>query len=97
MWTTSYIISQILTLFVYALFCLSYFQNKKKQVLGTNILAHVLQTIAFYLIGGYTGMAMDIILIFRDNFFYKEELMKEEEDIYRKIHSIEVIMKNDFN
>lgn len=76
MWSTSYIISQVLTLFVYGLFCLSYFQTKKKNVLETNILAHVLQTIAFYLIGGYTGMAMDIILIFRDNFFYKEELLK---------------------
>jgi hypothetical protein len=76
MWSTSYIISQILTLFVYGLFCLSYFQSRKKNVLETNILAHVLQTIAFYLIGGYTGMAMDIILIFRDNFFYKEELLK---------------------
>lgn len=84
MWTTSYIISQIVTLFVYGLFCLSYFQNKKCHVLITNITAHVLQTIAFILIGGYTGMAMDLILIFRDNFFYKEEISKKESSKTKK-------------
>jgi len=84
MWTTSYIISQVLSLVVYSLFCLSYFQNKKCHVLISNIGAHTLQTIAFLLIGGYTGMAMDIILILRDTFFYREEKSQKESSMTRK-------------
>ena len=68
MWTTSYIVSQILTVVIYILFCLSYIERSRKQILITNIGSHILQGIAFYLLGGFAGLGMNVFYMFRDVF-----------------------------
>lgn len=83
MWTTSYIISQILIVFTYLFFIVTYFQKKKSHVLITNIVAHIIQAISFILISGYTGLAMCVILTFRDTFIFFDE-----KNNYRKLIKI---------
>ena len=69
MWTTNYIISQILTIFIYVLFCLSYIERSRKQILITNIGSHILQGIVFILLNGNTGFFMSIFFLLRDSYF----------------------------
>ena len=72
-WTPTYIASQIIIILVYVCLCSTYFSKSRKRILILNIIANVLQAISFLLLGGLTGVAMDIIYIARDVFFIVDE------------------------
>lgn len=66
-WTITYTISQVLTVFVYLFLCLTYFLKKRSLILNINVLAHITQAVAFFLLNGLTGVMMNILYIIRDS------------------------------
>ena len=65
-WTLAYLASQILTIIIYICLCSTYFLKIRKKILILNVIAHIIQAIAFLLLGGLTGAAMNAILLVRD-------------------------------
>ena len=65
-WTFAYLASQILTIIIYICLCSTYFLKSRKKILNLNAIAHIIQAIAFLLLGGLTGAAMNAILLVRD-------------------------------
>ena len=92
MWTTNYIISQVLTIFIYILFCLSYIERSRKQILITNIGSHILQGIVFILLGGNTGFFMSVFFLLRDSFFVLDNKKNNNDRINSKDIVILIIM-----
>ena len=72
MWSTTYIISQIIVFIMYILLVLTYIERSRKQILITYIAIDILEGISFYLLKGYTGFAMSFFYIIRDTFFLNE-------------------------
>lgn len=62
-WTLEYTISQILIVFTYILIAVTYFQKARKNILITNILAHIFQATSLLLLGGLTGVAMNAVYL----------------------------------
>ena len=93
MWTTEYLISQILTVILYGLLCLTYIERSRKQILITNLITQVLQGTAFILLHGDTGFAMSIFFFLRDSFFLTDLKREKSDDITRRdIHILIVMM-----
>ena len=91
-WTTSYTISQILTVFVYICLIISYYVSPRIKILNVNILSHILQAIAFALLGGISGVAMSIIYIGRDTYFAHEEVNNSDSHINNKDIAILIVL-----
>ena len=92
MWTTAYLISQILTIIIYILLCLTYIERYRKQILITNIMSHVLQATAFILLKGHTGFFMNIFFLIRDGFFLHDSKNEKNEKITKRDIHILIIM-----
>lgn len=67
--TTTYIISQILVVFVYIFLGLTYCVKSRKIVLALSFSSNLLNAIAFILLGAYTSSIMCGISILRDIIF----------------------------
>ena len=92
MWTTTYTVSQILTVILYTLLCLTYIERSRKQILITNLLSHFVEVGIFILLKGYTGLAMIIFYIFRDNFFLIDAKKQDNKEITRRDVHILIIL-----
>lgn len=71
--TTTYILSQIVTIFVYIFLSLTYCVKNRKLILAFSFISNFLNSIAFILLGAYTSSAMCAISIFRDIIFMINE------------------------
>lgn len=71
--TTTYIISQIFAILMYALLASTYYLKNRKAVLTINILSMLAQAISFICLKAYTGLAMDIVAIIRNIIFMIDE------------------------
>lgn len=64
--TRIYIISQIITIIYFSLLSFSYLLKDRVKILISNFIAHIGQTIAMFLLNGYTGASMAFIMLLRD-------------------------------
>ena len=71
--TTTYILSQVVTIFVYIFLSLTYCVKSRRLILGFSFTSNFLNAIAFMLLGAYTSSAMCAISIFRDIIFIIDE------------------------
>ena len=92
MWTTAYTISQLLTVILYGLLCLTYIERSRKQILVTNLLSHFVEVGIFVLLKGYTGLAMIVFYIFRDNFLLIDSKNQNNKKITRRDVHILIIL-----
>lgn len=70
LFTTQYIISQILVIIMYLLLCSTYFLKSRTKILFINVVLNIIQSVSFLLLGGFTGMTMNFFNIARDSFLY---------------------------
>ena len=66
-----YIISQILVVIYYLVYTSTYSLNDKEKILIIGIIATIISALSYLLLGAYTGVAMCIIAIIRNIYFYK--------------------------
>ena len=93
MWTTAYTVSQLLTVVLYTLLCLTYIERSRRQILVTNLISHFVEVIIFILLKGYTGLAMIIFNFFRDNFFLIDSKNQNNKEITRRdIHILIILL-----
>lgn len=71
--TTSYIISQILTIIMYGLLAWSYYAKDRKMVLVLSFLSLIANAVAYILLHAYTGLAMCIVALIRNVLFLIDE------------------------
>jgi len=71
--TTTYILSQVVIIFVYIFLSLTYCVKNRKLILAFSFISNFLNSIAFILLGAYTSSAMCAISIFRDIIFIMNE------------------------
>lgn len=71
--TVTYILSQIVTIFVYVFLSLTYCVKNRKVILVFSFTSNFLNAIAFILLGAYTSAAMCTISILRDIIFLIDE------------------------
>lgn len=91
MWTATYTISQILTFIVYIFLILTYIERSRKQILITSLFVHVIQGISFYLLNGYTGIAVNIFYMIRDLFFLYDPRDVNSKKIEKKDYVVLII------
>lgn len=68
--TKTYLIAQVITVVYYGFLCASFWLKDRRQILGANLLAHIGQALAMFLLGGLSGSAMAGIMTARDLAFY---------------------------
>lgn len=92
--TAAYIISQILTLFLYSFLGISYLQKNRNKVLILNIIVDVLHIVAMCLLKGYSGAAMGLVSLYRDIFLliYSRKKNSKNRDIFILITSVILII-----
>lgn len=78
--TTTYVLSQIVTIFVYIFLALTYCIKSRKLILAFSFTSNFLNAIAFILLGAYTSSAMCTISIFRDIIFLIDEKINGKSD-----------------
>jgi len=78
--TTTYIISQVVTIFVYIFLSLTYCVKRRRLILAFSFTSNFLNAIAFILLGAYTSSAMCAISIFRDIIFLIDEKINGKSD-----------------
>ncbi|MDR1101376.1 MAG: YgjV family protein [Clostridiales bacterium] len=62
LWTTSYIISQALTIFAYVVLGISFFRCNKREIQVLNIVSCIFFSGGFFLLRAYSGVAMQVII-----------------------------------
>ena len=91
--TYIYIISQIITIAYYAVLSLTFFLKDRRKILSANFIAHIGQTTAMMMLGGYTGAAMSAIMLLRDLVFWIIESKKSKgKDINKNLDLFILIM-----
>ena len=73
MWTTEYILSQVCVIVALFLYAATYLLKTKKWVLIVNLIGVVLNTIAFVLLGAYTGAVVNVVAMVRSIWFLYED------------------------
>ena len=68
-----YIISQILVVIYYLVYTSTYSLKDKEKILIIGIIATIISSLSYLLLGAYTGVAMCIIAIIRNIYFYKSK------------------------
>ena len=90
---TIYIISQVITVIYYGVLSSSYLLKKREKILFANFIADIGQTIAMYMLNGYTGAAMAVITMLRDlTFLFQEKKKNKKLDMPILIVSIKLII-----
>lgn len=82
--TTQYILSQIVTIFVYIFLSLTYCIKNRKLILAFSFLSNFLNAIAFILLGAYTSSIMCAISILRDIIFIIDQKINGKSNIIAK-------------
>lgn len=82
--TIQYILSQIVTIFVYIFLSLTYCIKNRKLILAFSFLSNFLNAIAFILLGAYTSSIMCAISIIRDIIFIIDQKINGKSDIITK-------------
>ena len=78
--TTQYIVSQIVTIFVYVFLASTYCLKNRKAILACSFISNFLNAIAFILLNSYTSAAMCAISIFRDILFMIDQKINGKSD-----------------
>lgn len=91
-WTLEYIISQILLVFVYAGFCITYFLKDRKQILIVGIISHIIHIFPFLLLNGLTGAAMCLVYVIREVFFVIDEKNRKSKTLTKRDYIILLIL-----
>ena len=68
-----YIISQILVVIYYLVYTSTYSLKDKEKILIIGIIATIISSLSYLLLGAYTGVAMCIIAMIRNIYFYKSK------------------------
>ncbi len=71
-----YLVSQLITIIYYAVLCFTFMLKDRSKILVLNFIAHIGQTTAMYMLGGYTGASMAFIMMLRDLIFWIQEKRK---------------------
>ena len=71
--TPTYIASQVLTIAMYVTLAITYYLKDRRVILLVSFLGSVFLGSAFFLLGGYTGLAMSAIAIIRNIIFLVDE------------------------
>ena len=80
MWTTTYIIAQVLTILSYCAIAVTFFTHNKKIILGFNLINSALFLASYLLIGGLGGVIVNAVGMARCITFYVvEEIFKKKE------------------
>lgn len=82
--TTQYILSQVVTIFVYIFLSLTYCVKNRKVILAFSFLSNFLNSIAFILLEAYTSSIMCGISILRDIIFMIDQKINGKSDIITK-------------
>lgn len=82
--TLQYVLSQIVTIFVYIFLSLTYCVKSRRLILAFSFSSNFLNAIAFILLGAYTSSAMCAISIFRDIIFLIDEKINGKSNIITK-------------
>lgn len=83
--TTTYILSQVFTILMYALLAITYYVKNRKTVLVISFLSLIANVIAYILLEAYTGLAMCIIALVRNIYFLVDEKKNgKQEEITKK-------------
>lgn len=72
-WSTTYILSQVFTIIMYALLGLTYYAKDRKKVLILSFLSLISNGIAYIFLGAWTGLAMCAVALIRNIIFLLDE------------------------
>jgi len=78
--TLQYVLSQIVTIFVYIFLSLTYCVKSRRLILAFSFTSNFLNIVAFFLLGAYTSSAMCAISILRDIIFIIDERINGKSD-----------------
>lgn len=79
-WTTTYILSQIFVIINYGIIGSTYYVNSRKKILILNICNTFAEATADLLLGAYTGIAMCVVAVIRNLYFYIDEKKNGKKD-----------------
>lgn len=82
--TIQYIISQVFTIISYIFLALTYHMKNRKTILILNILTQIAFTIAYVLLGAWSGLAMAIVAMARNVIFILDENKNEKREHMNK-------------
>ena len=77
MLNTVYVISQIITIIYHVLLCTSYLVKDRSKILLANFAAHIGQAVAMFMLDGYSGAAMALIMAVYDLYLFVEDKKKD--------------------
>lgn len=90
--TPTYIVSQVFTVIMYILLAMTYYVKDRKRVLIVHFIATVSISIAYILLGAWTGLAMCIVVIIRNIIFLLDEKKNGKRDTINKTDIIILIV-----
>lgn len=79
-----YILSQIFTILMYALLAWTYFLKDKRKIVIVSALSLVANTIAYILLGAWTGLAMCIVAMLRNLYILWDEKKYGKREVNEK-------------
>lgn len=71
--TPTYVISQVFTVIMYILLAMTYYVKDRRKVLIIHFIATLSVSIAYILLGAWTGLAMCVVVIIRNIIFLLDE------------------------
>lgn len=83
--TTQYIISQVFTVISYIFLASTYHSKNRKTILILNILTQIAFTVAYILLGAWSGLAMAIVAMVRNIIFVVDENKNGKRENMNKI------------
>lgn len=82
--TTTYIVSQVFTVVMYILLGMTYYVKDRRKVLIIHFIATISVSIAYILLGAWTGLAMCVVVIIRNIIFLLDEKKNGKRDTINK-------------
>ena len=68
--SVTYILSQVFTIMMFICLGISYYSEDRKNVIGLNIFAQIFQGISTFLLKGFTGTVMSLVMIINNVVLY---------------------------
>lgn len=87
--TPTYIVSQVFTVIMYILLAMTYYVKDRRKVLIIHFIATLSISIAYILLGAWTGLAMCIVVIIRNIIFLLDEKKNGKRD---KVNKTDIII-----
>ena len=72
-WTTTYILSQVFTIMMYALLAITYYMKDRKKILIVSFLSVAANGVAYIFLSAWSGLAMCFLAIIRNIIFIADE------------------------